>query len=284
MYRRLACLLLACLCGLPLIAWTGDSLNYLTPKDTIFLYQANSGEKIFEHRIAAKQTLFSLARFYGLSLEELYAYNPGLRESGGVSVGLAVKIPIPNRAIVRYLDVEDNPAEFVPVCHVVRQGETLYRISKVYYKMPVELVMQRNHLPDIYIQPGKVLHIAWMHLGGIPDSLRHTLGGPLWQKSYQNKSKFNAAILNRTPSTQQGVAHWEPNSNRSNHELLALHRTAPIHSILEIKNPMSNRTLYVEVVGRIPAFYQEHVLVVLSPTSAQMLGALDPNFYVHIKY
>jgi hypothetical protein len=62
--------------------FTGDSLNYLNFKDTIFITIGNYQEKIFEHHIAPKQTLYSLAKFYGLSLTEVYYYNPELNSDG----------------------------------------------------------------------------------------------------------------------------------------------------------------------------------------------------------
>lgn len=283
MFRFGFFLLCTCLLHAPLFAWTGDSLNYLTPKDTIFIYQAPSGEKIFEHQIEPKQTLFSMARFYGLSLNEVYAYNPGLRDQG-IAVGTRVRIPIPNRAILRYLDSEEQLRELVPVCYVVRPGETLYRISKTYFKMPVDIVMYRNKLQDVYIKPGETLLMGWMSLYGIPDSLRNAVGGPLWQKSHALRQQFSAQILDKRPTEERGIAHWQRESQMSSTELMALHRRAPMGAILEVHNPMTGKKIYVKVVGRIPAFYEENQIVILSPTVAQMLGALDPDFYVQVRY
>ncbi|MCB0641546.1 MAG: LysM peptidoglycan-binding domain-containing protein [Phaeodactylibacter sp.] len=275
--------LCTCLLSSPLSAWTGDSLNYLTPKDTIFIYQASSGEKIFEHQIEPKQTLFSMARFYGLSLEEVYAFNPELRGQE-IAVGTHVRIPIPNRAILRYLDSEEQLRELVPVCYVVRPGETLYRISKTYFKMPVDIVMYRNKLKDVSIQPGETLLMGWMSIYGIPDSVRSAVGGPLWQKSHSLRQQFSAQILDKRPTEERGIAHWQRDSKMSSTELMALHRKAPLGAILEVHNPMTGKKIYVKVVGRIPAFYEENQIVILSPTVAQMLGALDPNFYVQVRY
>ena len=283
MYVKIYSLLLACFFSLSLSARTGDSLNYLTPKDTIFIYQALSGEKIFEHQIEPKQTLFSMARFYGLSLNEVYIYNPGLKGQE-VPVGTKIKIPIPNRAILRYLDSEEQLRELVPVCYVVRPGETLYRISKTYFKMPVDIVKYRNRMSDEYIQPGQTLLMGWMSLYGIPDSVRNLVGGPLAQKSHALKQQFNAQIVEKKPKDERGIAHWQRDSQLSSTELMALHRKAPIGNVIEITNPMTGKKIYVKVVGRIPAFYEENQIVILSPTVAQMMGAIDPNFYVKIRY
>ncbi|HOY19874.1 MAG TPA: hypothetical protein PLC89_21355, partial [Haliscomenobacter sp.] len=55
---------------------TGDSLRYLTPRDTIILSVGANDAKIFEHKIEKGQTIFSLARFYGLKMDALRYLNP----------------------------------------------------------------------------------------------------------------------------------------------------------------------------------------------------------------
>jgi LysM repeat protein len=150
----------------PLLA-TGDSLSYLSLKDTIFLTSGNFSEKVFEHKIERKQTLYSLARFYGLSVEELYYFNPGLKEAR-ISPGFPIKVPIPNRAIIRYKDENFDPQQHIPVYYVVRKGETMYRIAKVYFRMPIHDLIERNNLTSTGLKTGQILHVGWMNLEGIP--------------------------------------------------------------------------------------------------------------------
>ena len=58
----------------------GDSLNYLTPQDSVFLTVDENNQKIIEHRLEYKQTMYSLAKFYGLELNELMYFNEELGE------------------------------------------------------------------------------------------------------------------------------------------------------------------------------------------------------------
>ena len=75
-------------------ATTGDSTKYLMSKDTLFItLDEKTGEKIFEHRIVKSQTLYSLARFYGMNEEQLFPYNPTLK-SNKVGIGQVVRVPI----------------------------------------------------------------------------------------------------------------------------------------------------------------------------------------------
>jgi len=84
---------------------------------------------------------------------------------------------------------------------------------------------------------------------------------------------------------QRGVAAWNKNSKNKN-DIFALHSSAPINSVIEVTNPMNNRTLFVKVTGRPSSkiYYGTNVKVVLSYKAARMLGARDPRFYVNVKY
>ncbi|MEM1220941.1 MAG: LysM peptidoglycan-binding domain-containing protein [Bacteroidota bacterium] len=273
--------------GLPMLSFasTGDSLRYLTPKDTIFLSLDYFGEKIFHHTLEPKQTLFSLARFYGLSLGDLYAYNPGLKElGGGVSVGEKIRIPIPNRAILRSLTPYENPAEHIPVIYRVKKGDTVYRITKRYFKISSDTLLTRNGLNSIHLSPGQELHVGFMHIGGIPDSLRQGRSGPFWAQSSENKLAYRADGQQKKEQFSQGIAHWNTSEEVKDSELVVLHRSAPLLSYVAVTNPMFNRTVYAKVIGRVPRQHGPNVVTVITPTIAKMLGAIDPNFYVQVRY
>ena len=156
---------------------TGDSLRYLTAKDTIFLSIGSFSEKYFEHTIEPKQTLYSLAKFYGLSVEELYYFNNGLKENH-IQIGMPIRVPIPNAAIKRYMESGFSPQDNAPVFYVVKRGDTMFRISKEYFRMPIELLMARNNLDGHSLKEGQQLHVGWISIHGVPDSLRQHAGGP----------------------------------------------------------------------------------------------------------
>lgn len=266
-----------------LLLATGDSLHYLTPKDTIFL-SLSGGEKVFEHRIERKQTLFSLAKFYGLSLEELYFYNPELASGQGPSPGQCIRVPIPNRAILRYQPPDFSRWKYVPVFYVVQHGETLYRISREYFKMPIDTIVKRNYIVNNQLSVGQPLHIGWMNIQGIPDSLR-THGGIMSGSNSELGRVYRQETPFKKEFTQQGAAQW-PKFDKSNTGggLYALHNQAPLQSVIAVTNPMTRRTMYVRVLGRIPDWYEQKVIVVLSPSVARALGAIDPSFFVQLRY
>lgn len=262
---------------------TGDSLHYLTPKDTIFLSLGNYEEKIFEHVLEKKQTLFSLARFYGMKVADLYFYNPELKD-GSYDVGQKVKIVIPNRAIIRYKPANYTPFDYVPVCYVVKQGDTFYSIAKRYFKLPLNYLAARNQMENTALKPNQKVQVGWMSIYGIPDSLRQFRGGPLWKKSYQLRQAYEEKSFQKKERLEKGAAFWN-REKKGGSDLYALHRRAPVNSTISVSNPMSGRTVFVKVVGRIPnRAYGNEVKVVVSPAVAKMLGAKDPRFFVEVKY
>lgn len=77
------------------------------------------------HIVKKKETLFSIAKQYGVDINELVAANPGADQ--GISKDQELRIPAPKSA----MSEEVKPANGERI-HTVDQGETLYSISKKY--------------------------------------------------------------------------------------------------------------------------------------------------------
>lgn len=263
---------------------TGDSLHYLTPKDTIFLKIDAFGEKYFKHRLERKQTLFSLAKFYGMTLEELYFYNPSY-ETEPPGEGAYVKIPIPNRAIIRKPVEAGQRWKMAPVFYTVGLGETMYRIAKNHFKLEVETLMSWNKLTSTTLSPDQKLFVGWMQIDGIPADYRVSPANPAWKECYHFGKTFYRDAEGLVEMKQTGAAFWQKESVVFSEELLALHREVPPGGIVEVRNPMSKKVIFVKVLGTIPdTAYSNDILIVLSNKAAKMLGARDPKFFVEMKY
>ncbi|MFT5167024.1 MAG: LysM repeat protein [Saprospiraceae bacterium] len=262
---------------------TGDSIHYLTLKDTILLSIGDYQEMKSYHYIAPKQTLYSLSRFYGLSLEELLYYNPDL-DSKTLSPGQVINIPIPTKSIIRYKIKDFDEKKHIPICYVIKKGDTMYNISKRIFQMPIDTVMARNHLTSFTLSLGQVLQLGWMSIDGIPEAHRKFKGHPIWKKSEVLRQQYIQERAVKREREERGVAFWQKQSNKDS-DLYALHRYAPINSVVAVTNLMKKRTVYVKVIGRIPeSVYGDNVVVIVSSTIANMLGAKDTKFYVEVKY
>ncbi|MEO1438613.1 MAG: hypothetical protein AAFV80_23940, partial [Bacteroidota bacterium] len=100
-----------------------------------------------------------------------------------------------------------------------------------------------------------------------------------------NRVIYGKQGLYRKEIKEDGIAYWdhkEPTGSSPN--LIALHREAKEESVIQVYNPMSNRTFFVKVIGKVPPSYDPKVKVVLSSSAARALGAIDPRFHVKITY
>ncbi len=262
---------------------TGNSAHYLTNEDSIFISIGAYQEKVFYHNIAPQQTLFSLSKFYGLTIEELYFYNPELKNNT-ISIGQAIKIPIPNKSIIRFKSKAFDSSKLVPICYKVKKGDTVFNLSKRVFQMPVDTLMVRNNLTSFNISLGQTLQLGWMSVEGIPETNRKFRGHPIWKKNDAMRRRYNQNREVKKEHLERGVAFWQK-ENKKETKLYALHRSAPINSIIAVTNPMKKRTVYAKVIGRMPdSVYKENVIIVLSPSAAKLLGAKDGRFYVHLRY
>jgi LysM repeat protein len=279
---RLLIASLLLLCGWTTAHAQTDTVTYLRPTDTLFTYIHPMGEIMFTHHIRPQQTLFSLAKFYGLTIQELYAYNPEV--SATYRVGTPVRIPLPHKAII----FQEPPAAMlpglVPIYYIVPRGETLYNLSKRVFQVPQELLIARNPFLSMGLKPGQLLHIGWMATQAIPSEWHEIRGGPYVRMNHRHKLTYFNRSQGKRIEEQSGAATW-PRELGSDGGFSCLHRTAPINSFVEVHNPLTRQTMYLKVMDRLPdEVYGRNTLVVVSPLAAKALGALDDRFYVRLKH
>ncbi|MEZ4928108.1 MAG: LysM peptidoglycan-binding domain-containing protein [Saprospiraceae bacterium] len=258
---------------------TLEPIWLLTPRDSVLLI-VEDGRKVVLHTVKPKQTLFSISRFYSLGMEKLIDYNPALKENTTLQIGSTLKIPIPNKAIRRYKGKFFKSTEYTPIYYIVQSGENLFQICKRYFDMPVDTIMKRNRLKDVNIKPGQRLHIGWMGIEGIHADWRKGTTNPQDEVFHLH---YTQERNGREEFDGQGVCFWQKDS-KENGDLYAMHREAGIGTIISVYNPMSQRTVYAKVISRIPDGFERNTEVILSPGAARKIGAIDPKFFVKVKY
>lgn len=280
--RKLFLTLIGFACCIALHA-TGDSLNYLMPKDTIFLKLDEFGNGIFQHELAKGQTMYSLSRFYGVKLEILYNFNANFSSEAPAAFGDRVNVPIPDSAIVDWLQAWPRK-NFVPVFYTVKPGETFYKIAKTYFGLSPDTLKSRLYLKETTVKAGQRIQVGWLSTKGIPEELQAVNRNPLGLKMQALQQAFQGEKLVKVPRFQNGAAYWQREKKGAD-DFFALHRTAPVGSIIQVTNPLKHKTVYAKVIAKIPdQAYGDDIIVVLSPSVAKLLGAKDPKFFVELKY
>lgn len=252
---------------------------FLTPRDTLYL-TIDEGEKIIHHKVKAKQTLFSIAKFYCLSLEELYEYNPRFQTDPALKTGDLISIPTPNIAIKRYKRKDFKWSQNAPLCYVVQPGDNLFQICKRHFDMPVDSIKSRNKLKNDHISPGQLIHVGWIGTEGYQLA---------WRKdrkptsSDMLKGHYDQQKAKHKEVSSQGICSWNKESAEIG-DLYALHREAAVGTSIAVTNPVNKRTVYAKVIGRIPANYAKNAEVVVSPATAKALGAKTSEFMTRVRF
>ena len=125
----------------------------------------NPAGSFVTHEVLPKQTLYSLSRQYGVSVDELIANNP--ESKSGLTVGMLLKIPVKTPPVTKQTvkapvptppvvtkpapKVEkEEKAEAPKRTHVVQRKETLYSISRQ-YDISVEELTRANNITSIKV-------------------------------------------------------------------------------------------------------------------------------------
>ena len=273
--------ILICLVYGMVLPATGDSTHYLLPTDTLVLRADFDDMLLHRHRLEAQQTLFSLAKFYGLHIDELYSYNPASR--AGYQIGDLIDIPIPKEAIFYALPTDHRTRPYAPVFYEVTGKETVFNICKRKFALDIEAFCKRNAIEDYSLRRGQRLFIGWISTEGIDPEVQQAAGGYYARLNHPWKMRWLEKLGRARPREQKGKAAWTRDGDRQN--FYALHRIAPLGSIVEIENPMTHMTIYATVIGRVPdQLYDSNVIVVVSPLVVTALRARDRTFYVRLRH
>ncbi len=254
--------------------------------DSLFVEVIN-GQRYLRHRLKKGQTLYAICTFYSVKISELYFNNPSL-EVNDLKIGQIIRVPMLRAALLIDQDATQNPSNYLPIYYKVKPKETLYRVAKIHFQIPVEELKGRNALSDNALNEGMHLKIAWINARGIPDSLQANQGlsGLLGEESQRNQKLYKASYNGRNEQLAEGIACWDKQMQLSSkNKLYVMSSIVKKGKYIRIDNPMTKRFLYAKVVANKPQnSFTKDALIVLTPTVAKALGALDARFFVRIFY
>jgi LysM repeat protein len=261
------------------------------------------------HTVAAKETMYSISKMYGVTIEEIKEWNNLSNNALSIGQQLVVKKGSPSAAPV--------PAATTSVStnkkgvHTVAAKETMFSISRQ-YGVTVQQIKDWNKLEGNEISIGQELIVAAPSAENavnvpvtqsgqgqntppakqnMPPTVAESRQETVVQTASSPKSepreetiRISESVKNSDEVLQNGLAELIEGTS-GNRKYLALHRTAPIGTIMKVRNEMNNREVFVRVMGKLPdTALNDKLVIKISKSAYDRLGAIDPRFRVEVTY
>jgi LysM repeat protein len=280
-------LILAFIVGLStsLQATTLDSLGLKKENNKTFLL----------FKVGPKQSLFSILKRYNLSLTEFKAANSEVEIP--VKTGEIVYIPLhyleesnpaPKMAEEKVADAPKTDAPKEAEIHIVASKQGLLSVANM-HKVTMADLRKWNNLTSDRLQEGQRLIVSDPSASKstisvdktnlLPAKASTTANAPATELAAPAKEKGPEDIKKKIETGIAELIDVPDNSGK----FLALHRTAPIGTLVLVKNLANNQSIWVKVIGRLPNG-DSKVIIKLSPKAFEKLNAVDKRVRAEISY
>ena len=213
-----------------------------------------NGKKV--HKVAAKQNLYKIAVKYGVTMQNIRDWNN--LTSDALKIGQELVVA--------------DPGNTAPANSATVTNEAVPLVEATVVKSEVKAKNDKVKTETKTVSTPVVVET-------VPDN--------------EGESKTNVPVVKGSDGTtyevgyktvETGMAELIPQADDKN-KYLALHKTAPIGTILQVKNIMNGQNVYVRVIGKLPdTGANDKVIVRISKKAYQRLAALDNRFRVEVSY
>ncbi len=235
------------------------------------------------HMVELGETLYSISKKYDLKLKDLRRWNnlPDNNISPGMRLKLKkeAEVPLPEEEkpseVIETVGEDSTAVEEDPFAsfekYLVQTGETLSTIARK-IGVGIDSLKIWNSLESDYLKIGQQLFYK---------SAQEVQGVSINEPKKNKRSQIDENGFERI--YEEGVASVIQSMKTS--RFLALHRSLPIGTNLEVRNLMNNQIVHVKVVGKLPnTGLNKNLLLRLSQPAYDQLGILDSKSRVEVSY
>ncbi|MFL5728883.1 MAG: LysM peptidoglycan-binding domain-containing protein [Cytophagaceae bacterium] len=283
--------------------------------------EKKDGKLFILHKVDPKETLFSISKKYGATVDDIKKYNP--TAAAGLKIGQIVKVPSKATAakttettqvkVVQNTQTTANTAAN-PKTHKVAAKETLFSISKK-YGVSVDDLKKANPGSEAGLKLGQVLNIPGKQaeqttvvtktdntstasdnevkvkkdntannvIRDVENNNTNAVASKKQEDLSQIKTSSNTSTEGGyTKITETGVAEMMED-NSTTPKYLALHKTAAVGTIIEVLNQTTNQKIFVKVIGPLNVAADSNVIIQISQKAFQRLTG-DKKMKVEISY
>ncbi len=262
------------------------------------------GKTYILHEVEHGETLYSIGRRYGVSVENIIEAN-AIVQQNQIQVGQVLKIPLAKPANSDLNKDNDNTLidksdekETEVVQYTVKKGETLYSIARK-YGILLEDIIKLNHLSNNDISEGQVLIIKTT-VGDVAVADTMTFETPLdssaevgkpgdKETDIEQEDEFSLRYKemlsngNYYELDKEGLVSWIYDAASFSSGFYALHESLPVGSLIKITNPINHRSIYAKVIGNLPP-NDDHIVLKLPADAREQLIVHDEKFLVEISW
>ena len=256
----------------------------------------DSNQKI--HFVKAGETLFSISKLYEVTVQELRTANAFTENENALNIGQVIKIP--KTSVTKVIEQKPDVANYK--YHLIKPGETLYRISKMYQNCTVEKLMKLNGLTVNEIREGHYLKIEKLNTEALfaanPKNKHEKISKRKKKKKKESElmegdhfgDKINGndgqATSNNAESPSNVLGESENikqqeeqkvfeisqvsyrgianylTESSNENSFYALYDDSEIGSVIQVKNLLNNKKVQVKVIGKIPDFERDENILI----------------------
>lgn len=243
------------------------------------------GKQVILHKVTSRETYYSIGRFYNVSPKTIMEANKIKVLQPGITLRVPTERVYQDTAPAAYEANSQQPSDDL-IDYKVGAKETLFAIAKR-FNTTVDEIKRINNLKNNSLSVGQIIKVRH-GVAPLTPAIPVPVSPVIKSEDPDSANQENRIHPNRyglTEREEQGIAVWIDDENLDSSKMLALHRTAPIGTVIKITNPMTGKSTFAKVVGK----YTENettrdVIIVITKATADLLGALDKRFRVNIDY